>query len=394
MNKNLKKIIALTFAVSVFSSIIPTTNLNLMTTKAYANEKDGITSLEVKSSSGNTLNIYNDNDYESKHEIDDSKLEPGTYYTKTSSDKVEINVSGVNSDYVRAFKGTSSDSTKGTRVGSGIDLSTDTTTIIVRVYSTNPGSVKYGDNSYISQYRLKVKYTGADADNTKNVYLDSITLSSGDITFSKKTYSYDVNVEEEINKIEIGARPDCDKDKYDNYKVKINGTKVDDDDSYKEKVSLSEGKNEIEIKVEDDDDNERTYTLNITRGEATTTTTTNSSDNNSSKDESSDNIANIKTMQWIKVNDKWQFNDSKGNTVKNSWIQNYYVQADGNMATGWLAINGAWYYFGTDGAKRIGWQLVNGAWYYFDADGKMQTGWFKDLKYGKWYYLNSNGTLA
>ena len=73
-------------------------------------------------------------------------------------------------------------------------------------------------------------------------------------------------------------------------------------------------------------------------------------------------------------NGNWQYKDAAGNTVKNSWIQNYYVQADGNMATGWLNYNGSWYYLGTDGAMKTGWQLVNGKYYYLNSDGSMAYG--------------------
>jgi len=390
MNRNIKKIIAITVIIGAFVAISPITNLNLMTTKAYAATSDGVTSLKVKNSSGSSLAIYDDNDYESQHRVSDDEVKNDkTYYAKTSSNSIKINISGVNSDYVRVFDGTSSN-TKGERVGSAISLS-DTTTVIVRVYSINPGSVKYNNKTdVISEYRIKVKYTGSEYDGEQsNVYLESISLSSGDISFLKKTTNYDINVEEDINEIEIAARPDCDSSEYDDYKVRIAGKKVDQDDKFKETVSLSKGKNPIEITVEDDRDNMKTYTLNITRGSSTLNTTTT---NTASVASNEANVTSDNTGKWVVINGVWKYNDAKGNLVKNSWAQNYYVDADGNMATGWLSNGGSWYYLGTDGAKKTGWQLVNGLWYYLDqTEGKMQTGWIKDID-EKYYFLNNDGS--
>lgn len=394
MNKKLKKTIAITLIVGAFTVIAPVTNINLMTTKAYADTSDGVTSLNVKSSSGSSLAIYDDNDYESNHKVSDDEIKDDqTYYAKTSSNSIKISISGVNSDYVRVFDGTSS-TTKGERVGSTISLS-ETTTVVVRVYSTNPGSVKYNNKTnMISEYRIKVKYTGSNDDGEQsNVYLESIFLSSGDISFLKKTYTYDVNVAEDIDEVTIGARPDCNSSEYDDYKVRIAGTKVDQDDKFKDTVSLNKGKNSIEITVEDDRDNMKTYMLNITRGSSFTTTSstlvtgtvTNEPTSNETK------VAVDNNGKWININGVWKYNDSIGNAVKNSWVQNYYVQDDGSMATGWLNYDRNWYYLGIDGSKKTGWQLVNGLWYYLDSvEGKMKTGWIKDID-EKYYFLNNDG---
>ncbi len=389
MSKNVKKIIAVILAANFVNAIVPTANLNPMITKAYAADK--ITNLKIEDSDGDNISIYNDSDCENNHRVDSDKLQSGkTYYTRrTSSDEIKISASGVDSDNIRVFEETSSD-TKGKEIGNDINLSSGTNTITVRVYSEDPGTVKYSDNSYVSEYKIRVKYTGSnddDDEDSDNVYLESITLSSGNIDFKQRTYTYDVNVPEDCSKITIRARPNCSNDEYDNYKVKISGIKVDRDDKFKDDVSLSKGKNVIDIKVEDDDDNERTYTLNITRGEKSST---NSSNSNTSSDESS----KVKTNQWVQVNGKWQYKDSTGNSVKNTWVQNYFVQDDGNMATEWLNNNGKWYYLGSDGVKKTGWQLVNENWYYLDSQGVMQTGWMRDINNGKYYYLNNDGSMA
>jgi glucan-binding YG repeat protein len=376
MNRNLKKIIAITLTICAFSSFATAINLNLMTTKAYASS-DELTSLKLKTSSGSTINTYSDDDYRSKNEVDaDEITADDTYYAKTSSSKIKISISGISSSYVRVFKGKTS-STKGIKTSSTIELSAgSTTTLTVRTYDEDPGTVKYSDDSYVSEYKIKVKCTANSSDDEDNgdVYLKNIYLSDGDLSFSKSTSIYNVNVTDSISEIKITAKPDCDTDEYDNYEVRIDGTTVDEDDKFKKSVYLSKGKNEIKITVEDDNDEKRIYTLNITRGETTTTNTTTS--NNSSNNESTSTIP-TRLNQWIQSNGGWQYNDSMGNAVKNNWFydrnygKNYYLKADGYMATGWLSYNGKWFYLGTDGSMKTGWQLVSGTWYYLDPQGVM-----------------------
>jgi glucan-binding YG repeat protein len=384
MNRNLKKIVAITLAATTFGAIAPATNLNLTTAKAYASSGD-LTSIKVRTSSGNTIKTYSDNDYKSKDEVDDDEMETGeTYYAKTSSERIKISTNGVSSSYIRIFKGKTS-STKGIKTSNTINLSAgSTTTLTIRTYAEDPGTVKYSDNSYVSQYIIKVKCTAnssnSDEDENGDAYLKSIYLSNGDLNFSKSTSTYNVSVAESVSEIKITAKPDCDSDEYDDYKVRIDGTTVDEDDKFKKTVFLDKGKNEIKITVEDNDDEKRTYTLNITRGG-----TTNNNESIPTK------IVNAN--QWVQINGKWQYNDSKGNPVKNSWVKNYYLQADGNMATGWLNYGVNWFYLGSDGAKKTGLQLVNGSWYYFDSEGKMQIGWIRDID-GKYYYLYNNGAMA
>lgn len=386
MNRNIKRIVALTIAATAFSAIVPATSLTLTTT-AYASTGD-LSSIKLKTSSGSTIKTYSNDDYKSKNEVDDDELKNNeTYYAKTSSSKIKLSVNGADSSNVRIFKGRTS-STKGVKTGSTIELSKGSTTVLtIRTYSTDPGTVKYSDNSYSSQYTIRVKCTASsssdDEDDNKDVYLKSISLSEGDLSFSKNTSDYSVNVSGTVDEIKITAKPDCDSDEYDDYEVKIDGSIVDESDKFRKTVSLNKGKNDIKITVKNDDD-KRTYTLNIYRG---------GSGNNSNSSDIPLPTKNIKTNQWVQVNGRWQYNDSMGNSVKNNWIRNYYLQSDGNMATGWLNYGGTWYYLGGDGAKKAGWQLVNGNWYYMDSEGRMQTGWIKDVS-GKYYYLYSNGAMA
>lgn len=218
-----------------------------------------------------------------------------------------------------------------------------------------------------------------------DVYLRTLSISDGDLSFSKEKNNYDVEVDDGISEIAIIAKPDCDNDKYDNYEITINNVIVKKDDKFKKIVSLNKGKNIIKITVKNNKDEKRTYTINITRVKA-------SSDNDNPNNDAITAL-NIKANQWVIVNGNWQYNDSQGNPVKNNWIKNYYLNGNGNVATGWLYYSGNWYYLGGDGAKKIGWQLVGEKWYYMDTEGRMQTGWIKD-KDGKYYYLNTNGELT
>jgi len=394
MNGNLKKIIAIALTISAFNAVIPATNFNLINTRAYASTNE-LTSLKLETSGGSTIKTYSDNDYKSKNEVDDGDIKVNnTYYAKTSSSKIQINTSGAS--YIRVFKGTSS-SNKGFKTSSNISLSSGTNNIIVRVYSEDPGTVKYSDTSkMVSEYTIKVKCTkDSDDDNSDDdVYLKSVSLSDGDISFSKKTYDYNINVAESVDEVKITAKPDCDSDSYDDYEVTIDGSTVDEDGDFKKTVSLNKGKNEIELKVNDSDDNKRTYTLNITRANASSTSTSTVASTTTIPSNATTVVTTTaKTSQWIQTNGIWQYNDSTGNPVKNMWVQNYYLQTDGSIATGWLSNNGGWYYLGSDGAKKTGWQSANGNWYYLDSQGLMQTGWMKDNN-GKYYYLNSNGSMA
>jgi len=367
MNRNLKKIVAIVLTVSAFSTVIPATNLNFMTTKAYAATGD-LTSIKLKTSSGgSTIKTYDDNDYKSKNEVDDDDFVSGdTYYAKTNSKKVKISTDGVDSSRIRVFKGTSS-SSKGVKTSSSIELSSGSNTMLtIRTYSEDPGSsVKYSDTSKkVSEYKIKVKCSSSssdDDDDNDDVYLKSILLSDGTLNFSKSTSTYNVNVPESVSEIKITAKPDCDSDEYDDYTVKIDGSTVDEDDKFKKTVSLNKGKNEIEIKVEDDDENKRTYTLNITRANSSTNTNTNNNTNTNTGNTNSNNntsipATTIKSNQWVLVNGRWQYNDSWGRALKSQWYFDrnygkwYYLGMDGNMQTGWILDGGKYYYLYSDGS--------------------------------------------
>jgi len=388
MNKNLKKIIPMILAIGTILTVAPATNVNLMITKAYAsttNDTDTLDSLKLETSSSSTIKIYSDNDYASDNKVDSSSVSSGdTYYAKTSSSTIKISTSGPSSKYVRVFKGTSS-STKGKKTSDDISLSSGTNTLTVRVYSFDPGtSITYDeDTDVLSEYTIKVKCTASDSSssdtsssssNYDDIYLGKLTVSDGNINFSKNTSSYDLNVSDDVSDITIKAVPEDD-----TYTVTIDGTIVDDTDNYKNTVSLNKGANTILVEIEDDSSNYRAYTLNITRASNSSTTNTNTTQTVTTTPSTATNVSGttVKANQWVQINGAWQYNDSIGNSIKNNWFYDkgyeryYYLQSDGDMATGWLNNNGKWYYFGNDGAMKTGWQLVGGTWYYLDSQGVM-----------------------
>ena len=62
------------------------------------------------------------------------------------------------------------------------------------------------------------------------------------------------------------------------------------------------------------------------------------------------------------------------------------------LEPGWTREGNLWYYVDDDGDKATGWQYIDKKWYYFDNAGWMQTGWQQIS--GKWYFLKNSGAMA
>lgn len=124
--------------------------------------------------------------------------------------------------------------------------------------------VKSDDGDEERTYKLKVDRGGKQSDDEESVFLDDIELDEGEIDFSKKDTEYNLDLDEDIKEIRITAKPEDDDDK-----VYIEGTRVDEEDKYRKYVKLYDGDNQILINIEDEDDdeNQKTYTLNIYKGE-------------------------------------------------------------------------------------------------------------------------------
>ena len=251
-------------------------------------------------------------------------------------------------------------------MSSDISLSESSTTkLTIKVYSEKPGSdVRYDDNDdYLSKYMIEVKQSGSSSDSSSstnasdydNIYLDKLTVDGQSVGLSTSQIAYTYNVAFNVNSVILKAEPQSNSDI-----VRVNDSKVYNNDDYKTKVNLNTGVNEVKIEVKDDDnDNDhRVYTLKITKAEPPV----------------------IKADKWVSLNGKWVYNDSTGVPLKNILFNDrvnnktYYLQADGTMAMGWINTNAHWYYFG--------------------ADGAMMTGWIIDNKDNKYYYLQADGTMA
>ncbi len=117
---------------------------------------------------------------------------------------------------------------------------------------------------------------------------------------------------------------------------------------------------------------------------------------------------------WVQSGSSWYFYNNQGNAVRNAWQGNYWLGADGRMATDtW--VDGGRYYVGSNGlwvkgaqkpaeVKKQGWvqngsawnyyyqgNIVRNAWvgsYWLGADGRMATNTWVD---GGRYYVGTNG---
>jgi glucan-binding YG repeat protein len=516
MNKNIKRIIALTLTISMYgaiSAMMPGTYLDITSKIVYAasySADDGeLNSLSVKSIGGETLDLrdgYNGSNVKLSEDKE--------YYVKLTddSDGIKITSKVEGTDYiVKIFTSDNLDAIA-YDPGDKILLGKGDSTIYIRTYKSESAFRKAKNSQHdISvceeEYKINVRKTTESSyeDTTQDsIYLDKLDLSKGDISFIKEKTTYDIKVDSDVEHINITAKPESSSDR-----VRINGKLANSDDKYKETVDLDEGKNEIKIKVTDDKDNQRTYTLNIQRGDSsssnqdrvylesltlsdgnidfsaenttydvdidesiskvtigakpedegylvtiagaqvnsgndyekkislkkgkntvnvevqdelnnkkrTYTVTINrgkAEETNTNTDTSTKTDTDKSTIPktgWIETEAGWKYNDEKGNTVKNSWLLDKetglycYLNEDGFRKTGWFKDKDKWYMLNDKGAMLTGWykaEATSGSststlnantvnWYYLNTDGSMKTGWLSDG--GKWYYLNSDGTM-
>ncbi|OPJ59550.1 N-acetylmuramoyl-L-alanine amidase family protein [Clostridium chromiireducens] len=372
MNIKIKRLITITLAINALMTIQPTKYINLTN--------------EVEANAAINTNLKLKDLYLSEGKIDfDSEKTSYNITVKRSIEEVKVTAKPKDSEAIVEIDGSEVDSNDNYERKVSLDKGENTITIKL-------SNGKSKSKTYTIDIRRGT--TTEDEDDTEddedeNIYLSDITLSDGEIEFSKETKSYTVNVDNTVDKIEIKAKPE-DSD----YTVKVDGETVYEDDKYEKTIELNKGNNNIEIYIKDGT-KENTYELNIIRGKET-------------KDDSNENTSNIdptnvstsiKTSQWVQVNNKWQYNDATGKSLLNTWFydknfnKNYYLQSDGTMATGWLAKDSHWYYFDSTGAMQTGWEEINSNWYYFDLSGIMQTGWIKDSS-GKYYHLKEDGSMA
>ncbi|WP_051560260.1 N-acetylmuramoyl-L-alanine amidase family protein [Clostridium beijerinckii] len=247
----------------------------------------------------------------------------------------------------------------------------------------NPIIIKVKDSKHDKQRTYILNINREDSldnkDTQDDIYLNYIKVDDKRIDVDENKRTYNINLDEDTSQVDITAEPAKSE-----YKVKINDKITEDVDNYKDTVDLKQGSNKVIIKIQDEPNNkQRIYTLNINVGKVEKDTTS----------------INAKYNQWVFDNNGWKYNDSAGNSLKNTWFydkntgKSYYLQADGTMATGWLFNSGKWYYLDSNGGMQRGWINTSGNWYYLNSEGIMQAGWIKDVN-GKYYYLQDNGAMV
>lgn len=426
MSKILKKIITASLVITAFSVIEPGKYFNLMTTTAHAADDDiYLRSLTID---GESIDLSK------------SKTSYSMDLTK-STDEVSIRVATEDEDDIVTIDGDNADDFEeysSKRYKATVSLVEGKNTFEIKVRDED------GENE--RTYTLKLDRGGKNSED--DIYLERISLSEGNISFSPDKTSYDVDVAASVSKIVIQAKPD-DED----YTVEIDGDEVDEDDSYKKTVYLANGENEVSIVITDDDDNEREYTLNINRGGTASSTVTGKIDNkqapiyiddividdeyvknfneqvtsyevNVKEDidsiivkappEEDDDVVRIngdradtkyrkrvyldkgKNVIEIKVSneDDYDEDDDDEDDDDDDYEERIYTLIVYRGTSQGSAYNGA-NNTANIASKSNQWISINGKWQYNDALGNsLKNTWFYDKNIGKTYYLQNDGYMV
>ena len=402
MHNKVKHIIAASLVIGAVSGVLPADKFILGTTKAYASSYSGasngeLSSLTITRGNGNHIELR---DSYSGDEI--SLTGQNDYYIELKgADGIDLSADVEGSGYVIKTFTSASKTEKGKDVGKYISINSTYTNIYLRTYKSeadykdayDDGDVTNCKETYVIHVKKPAAGDSEEEENTDYAYLRSIYLSDGNIDFSKKKTSYDVNVNENVAELVIRATPDDNDDL-----VEINDSSVEEDDNYEKTVSLNKGNNTVKIYVKNDDD-DMTYTLNVYRGkiEASTTNTTGTNSTAAAQTFTIQSETN-KYNAWQRVDGKWKYIDGTGSVLKNQWWfdknsgMNYYLNADGFRTTGWFSNNNNWYYFNENGEMKTGWVGIDKNWYFLSKSGVMKMGWLEDAT-GNWYYLDSSGAM-
>lgn len=460
MNKKIKRVIALALTISAFStfsSIIPGSISKLTTKSAYAasyKPSNGeLSKLTIKSTNGDTLDLKDGYNGEIVKLNDDKE-----YYVKLTDDsegiKITADVKGEDR-IVRIFLSNDSEATA-YKSGDKLILGKGNTEIYVRTYDSLSDFRKAKDKDKDvrkckEEYVIKVKKTKAgkyEDDSQDPIYLSSLEVNKGSLTFSKQRTSYDLKVASSVDELRITAKPENSSDR-----VRIEGSLVDSGDNYKKTVDLKKGKNIIKVKVTDSKDNQRIYTLNVVRGSESDTEQddiylssleVNEGDLNFSEEKTSYKINVDNDVSKITVTAEPSDNDylvtingdevNSGDDYKkkvslkegenkipvviededNDKKRTYTITVNRKESdkasevepnennskenlnsTGWVQTDNGWQYKDESG------NIVKNKWIYLktdnvycylDENGFRKTGWFKD-KDEKWYLLAENGAM-
>ena len=98
---------------------------------------------------------------------------------------------------------------------------------------------------------------------------------------------------------------------------------------------------------------------------------------------------------WQTINKQKYYFYKDGRMASDAWIDGYYLTAAGPQGYAWQNSGGSWYYLDSNkknktyGKILTGWQNLDGAWYFFYGDGHMATNTFVEG-----YYLNAEGRVG
>ena len=111
----------------------------------------------------------------------------------------------------------------------------------------------------------------------------------------------------------------------------------------------------------------------------------------------------VKQQGWVKENNTWFYYEN-GTLVKNKWAGNYWLGADGKMATNAWVDNGRYYVGSTGlwdkdakkqeapkpGEKKHGWVKSDNTWYYYEQNGTLaRNKWIGDT-----YWVDKDGKMV
>ena len=104
-----------------------------------------------------------------------------------------------------------------------------------------------------------------------------------------------------------------------------------------------------------------------------------------------------KKQGWVKSGSDWYYFDQNGTLVRNKWAGNYWLGADGKMATNAWVDNGR-YYVGSNGLwdknakkqeeKKQGWVKSGNDWYYYENGTLARNKWAGN------YWLGADGKMV
>ncbi len=100
----------------------------------------------------------------------------------------------------------------------------------------------------------------------------------------------------------------------------------------------------------------------------------------------------VKKSGWVKEGGYWYFYLEGEELLRNNWKGNYYLGADGKMATeNW--VDNHKYYVDKNGAwvpnrVKSAWEKIDGIWYYYENGQPVKNVWKGN------YYLQEDGTMA